>query len=96
MSWPEQCMHGKAESWAALLASPVSDSLLYVMQKEDLARMYRLFSRIPRGLDPVADSFKRHVESEGLKLVKDVTEASDSKKQEAGEKLTVPNGQSHC
>ena len=42
--------------------------------------MYRLFQRIPRGLDPVADIFKKHVESEGMKLVKEVTEAMNSKK----------------
>ena len=55
------------------------------MQKDDLARMYRLFSRIPKGLDPVADAFKRHVESEGSRLVKEVTEAANQKK-EAGTK----------
>jgi len=48
--------------------------------------MYRLFQRIPRGLDPIAEIFKKHVESEGMKLVKDVTEAIQSKKEkEAGE-----------
>ena len=50
------------------------------MQKEDLARMYRLFQRIPKGLDPVADVFRRHVESEGMALVKAVTEAAEAKK----------------
>ena len=50
-------------------------------QKEDLARMYRLFQRIPRGLDPVAEIFRRHVESEGMKLVKEVTDAMQSKKE---------------
>ena len=45
--------------------------------------MFRLFLRIPRGLDPVADAFKRHVENEGSSLVKDVTEAAKEKK-EAG------------
>lgn len=34
--------------------------------------MYRLFSRIPKGLDPVADIFKEHVEGEGNRLVKEV------------------------
>ena len=53
------------------------------MQKEDLARMFRLFSRIPKGLDPVAEAFKKHVESEGSRLVKEVTEAANQKK-EAG------------
>ena len=48
--------------------------------------MYRLFQRIPKGLDPVAEIFKDHVEAEGNKLVKEVTEAVESKKEkEAGE-----------
>jgi hypothetical protein len=34
--------------------------------------MYRLFNRISKGLDPIADCFKEHVESEGMKLVKQV------------------------
>ena len=34
-------------------------------QKGDLARMYRLFNRLPRGLEPMADIFRRHVEDEG-------------------------------
>ncbi len=34
--------------------------------------MYRLFQRIPKGLDPVAEIFKEHVDSEGMKLVKEV------------------------
>ena len=29
------------------------------MQVEDLSRMYRLFCRIPRGLDPVAGIFRQ-------------------------------------
>lgn len=27
--------------------------------------MYRLFNRLPRGLEPMADIFRRHVEEEG-------------------------------
>ncbi len=50
-------------------------------QKDDLARMYRLFLRIVKGLDPVADVFKKHVEGEGMKLVREVTEAADAKKE---------------
>lgn len=45
---------------------------LLAPQTEDLARMYRLFQRIPKGLDPVAEIFKEHVDSEGMKLVKEV------------------------
>ena len=52
-----------------------------LLQTEDLARMYRLFSRISKGLDPIADCFKEHVESEGMKLVKQVTEAAEAKKE---------------
>lgn len=43
--------------------------------------MYRLFLRIVKGLDPVADVFKRHVEGEGMKLVREVTEAAAAKKE---------------
>ena len=43
--------------------------------------MYRLFQRIPKGLEPVADIFKEHVEGEGSKLVKEVTEAVETKKE---------------
>lgn len=49
--------------------------------------MYRLFSRINGGLTPVAESFKKHVESEGSRLVKEVTEAAaraEREKKEAG------------
>lgn len=49
--------------------------------------MYRLFSRITKGLDPIADCFKEHVESEGMKLVKEVAEAVEAKKEkDAGER----------
>ena len=37
---------------------------------EDLARAFRLFKRVPGGLPPVADIFKKHVEKEGVSLVK--------------------------
>lgn len=36
-----------------------------VPQKADLARMYRMFNRLPKGLDPMADIFRKHVEAEG-------------------------------
>jgi cullin 1 len=37
-------------------------SLLRDGRRDDLARMYRLFVRVPRGLDPVAAAFRVHVE----------------------------------
>ncbi|KAK9146662.1 hypothetical protein Sjap_006565 [Stephania japonica] len=47
---------------------------------EDLSRMYRLFSRIPRGLDPVSNIFKQHVTAEGTALVKQAEDAASNKK----------------
>lgn len=47
---------------------------------EDLARMYRLFIRVPNGLDPIAVIFKTHVDSEGLKRVKDATAAIEERR----------------
>ena len=58
-------------------------ALLRDDKSEDLSRMFRLFHRIPRGLDPIAEIFKEHVVSEGEKLVKEVTEAMESKKEKA-------------
>ncbi|KAI6693075.1 hypothetical protein NL676_020785 [Syzygium grande] len=49
---------------------------------EDLSRMFRLFSKIPRGLDPVANIFKQHVTAEGTSLVKQAEDAASNKKAE--------------
>ncbi|PKI46479.1 hypothetical protein CRG98_033122 [Punica granatum] len=49
---------------------------------EDLSRMFRLFSKIPRGLDPVANMFKQHVTAEGTALVKQAEDAAANKKAE--------------
>lgn len=59
---------------------------LWNSQKEDLARMYRLFNRVPKGLEPVAEKFKKHVEDEGMKLVKEVTETAAAKKEKEKDK----------
>ena len=64
-------------------------------QKSDLARMYRLFQRIPKGLEPVAESFKKHVESEGMKLVKEATEAATAKKDKDAGKPSKDSGTAH-
>ncbi|KAB5545370.1 hypothetical protein DKX38_013482 [Salix brachista] len=47
---------------------------------EDLSRMFRLFSKIPRGLDPVSGIFKQHVTAEGTALVKQAEDAASNKK----------------
>ncbi|KAG4932060.1 hypothetical protein JHK87_046062 [Glycine soja] len=49
---------------------------------EDLSRMFRLFSKIPRGLDPVSSIFKQHVTTEGMALVKHAEDAASNKKAE--------------
>ncbi|KAK4265732.1 hypothetical protein QN277_026748 [Acacia crassicarpa] len=49
---------------------------------EDLSRMFRLFSKIPRGLDPVSNIFKQHVTTEGMALVKLAEDAASNKKAE--------------
>ena len=50
--------------------------------------MFRLFQRIPKGLEPVAETFRDHVEAEGTKLVKEATEVAEAKKdKEAGTRL---------
>lgn len=49
---------------------------------EDLSRMYRLFGRITRGLDPVSQIFKLHVTNEGTALVKQAEDAASNKKAE--------------
>ncbi|PWA89227.1 Cullin [Artemisia annua] len=48
------------------------DNSLYMLsttpQVDDLSRMYRLFSNIPKGLDRVLNMFKQHVITGGTKL----------------------------
>ncbi|KAK3441038.1 hypothetical protein EUGRSUZ_B01289, partial [Eucalyptus grandis] len=47
---------------------------------EDLSRMFRLFSKIPERLHPVANIFKEHVTAEGTALVKGAEVAAGSEK----------------
>lgn len=49
-------------------------ALLRDDKKEDLGRMYRLFSRIPKGKQPMAQLVSKHIESEGMALVKECNE----------------------
>ena len=71
-----------AEHQARLLEKEHSGcaALLKDDKKDDLARMYRLFGRIPKGLEPMAEMFRKHVESEGQKLVHIAGEAVEAKK----------------
>jgi cullin 1 len=49
---------------------------------DDLSRMYRLFCRIPKGLEPVAAIFRQHVTDEGTALVKQAEDAASNRKAE--------------
>ncbi|OAY83577.1 Cullin-1 [Ananas comosus] len=57
-------------------------ALLQDDKVDDLSRMYRLFSKINRGLDPIAQIFKQHVTAEGTALVKQAEDAASNKKAE--------------
>ncbi|XP_062017965.1 cullin-1-like [Rosa rugosa] len=45
---------------------------------EDLSRMFRLYHKIPKGLEPVANVFKQHVTDEGKALVQQAEDAASS------------------
>ncbi|KAI3856428.1 hypothetical protein MKW98_008880, partial [Papaver atlanticum] len=73
------------------LLSKVSQQLLekehsgcYALLREDktkdLTRMYNLFSKIPKGLDPVSLMFKQHFTSEGIAVVNQAENAANSRK----------------
>ncbi|KAJ0988374.1 hypothetical protein J5N97_006730 [Dioscorea zingiberensis] len=57
-------------------------SLLRDNKVDDLARMYRLFSRVRDGLKPISIVFKEHVICEGMALVKQAAGDEASKKME--------------
>ncbi|GJV90390.1 cullin-1 [Tanacetum coccineum] len=51
---------------------------------DDLRRMYKIFSQIPKGLDPVANMFKQHVTAEGTTLVQQADDAASKKSENVG------------
>lgn len=55
------------------------NALLSDDRLEDISRMYRLFSRLPHGLDPVASLFKQYIEEEGMNLVRKLSESARQK-----------------
>ena len=48
-------------------------ALLRDEKVEDLARMFKLFQRVPKGLDPISAIFKKHVESDGMTQARERT-----------------------
>ncbi|XP_045815621.1 cullin-1-like [Trifolium pratense] len=47
---------------------------------DDLSRMYRLYYKIPKGLDPIANVFKQHITDEGTALVQLAKETASNQK----------------
>ncbi|CAI0413510.1 unnamed protein product [Linum tenue] len=45
---------------------------------DDLSRMYRLYHKIPKGLDPVATIFKQHITAEGMLLVQQAEDTASN------------------
>ncbi|OIW06777.1 hypothetical protein TanjilG_11502 [Lupinus angustifolius] len=45
---------------------------------EDLSRMFKLYHKIPRGLEPIANIFKKHITAEGVALVQHAEEAASN------------------
>ncbi|XP_038708863.1 cullin-1 isoform X2 [Tripterygium wilfordii] len=50
-------------------------ALLKDDKMDDLSRMYRLYNKIPKGLDPVATVFKQHIAADGAALVQQAEDA---------------------
>lgn len=51
---------------------------------EDLSRMYRLYHKIHKGLEPVANVFKQHITSEGTILIQQAEDACTNQANGAG------------
>ncbi|KAL3525530.1 hypothetical protein ACH5RR_013902 [Cinchona calisaya] len=51
---------------------------------DDLSRMYRLFNKVPKGLDLVANLFKQHVTDEGRVLVQQAEDAANKRAETVG------------
>nr|GEW53910.1 cullin-1-like [Tanacetum cinerariifolium] len=49
---------------------------------DDLSRLYRLLSKMPKGLNSASSMFKQHVTAEGTTLVKQAEDAASNKKAE--------------
>ncbi|KAJ8444726.1 hypothetical protein Cgig2_030400 [Carnegiea gigantea] len=51
---------------------------------EDLSRMYRLYSKVTKGLEPIGNIFKQHITDEGTALVQQAEDAAMSKAENTG------------
>lgn len=59
-------------------------ALLKDNKVDDLSRMYRLYHKITRGLEPIAAIFKQHITAEGTVLVQQAEDASSSQAANGG------------
>ncbi|TYJ21789.1 hypothetical protein E1A91_A08G085900v1 [Gossypium mustelinum] len=71
----EECLKKERDRVSHYLHSSSETKLSEV---EDLSRMYRLYCKIPRGLDPVANIFKQHITAEGTALVQQAEDATSN------------------
>ncbi|XP_059648654.1 cullin-1-like isoform X1 [Cornus florida] len=86
-SWPDYMLKKVQHELLSVYATQVLEkahsgchALLRDDKVDDLSRMYRLFSKLPRGLEPVSSTFKQHVTAEGTTLVKQAEDAASNKK----------------
>lgn len=49
---------------------------------DDLSRLYRLFLRVPQGLDPIGVIFRQHITDEGMDVLKLADQAAQEKNKE--------------
>lgn len=61
-------------------------ALLENNKKDDLLRLYRLYSRVSQGLPPVGQILKNHIQKEGMELVREQRSFIENTKSEATQK----------
>ncbi|CAN8062964.1 unnamed protein product [Agarophyton chilense] len=61
-------------------------ALLENNKKDDLMRLYRLYSRVPQGLVPVGQILKNHIQKEGMELVREQRSFIENAKTESTQK----------
>ena len=59
-------------------------------RKEDLARLFCLFTRISNGVDPIAKAFKEHVMERGLELVNLASQSINEEGTVSGKQQSLP------
>lgn len=69
-------------------------ALLTNNKQEDLLRLYRLYSRVPQGLQPVGAILKTHIQKEGMELVREQQARLDTAKSAEAPKTPASDGAS--